>query len=174
METARSKPPYPAQQGTAVPDNPSGCRDIDSGKTDGVAAFLDFVEAAVLERLLGDKDARWRLAEAVMQEMASAARRQIEGEAPPQPVVLPGVVPVDVPPAPKAAKAPKPRRAKEPPKVPARKAEGKGSHAYRERKAWAQRNYYRKQKGLPPLPKPKPEAPPAKQEEAPAAPPEGG
>jgi len=157
-----------------VPGNPSGCHDMGKGKPDDMAAFLDLVAAAVLERLLGDRDARPRLAEAVMQEMESAARQQIAGGDLPQPVVLPGIAPMGVPPAPKAPKVAKARKAKEPPKAPARKADGKGSPAYRKRKAWAQRNYYRKQKGLLPLPKPGAEAPQAKQEEAPAAPPEGG
>jgi hypothetical protein len=178
METARPKtPPSPAQGRSEtnssiyrriapeddVPDMPVG---------DLVARAI---ARALAEELASDGRFIGRLAEAIVDRMSrhegaeftEADLKDATDDTPPRPLVLPGVVPIDVVPEPApvveagtgtaVSEAPRGR--------PDRKAL-RGSAAYRARKAWTQKNYYRRLKGLPLLPRPDSWDAPKKKDEA--------
>jgi hypothetical protein len=94
-------------------------------------------------------------------EFTEADLKDATDDTPPRPLVLPGVVPIDITPEPTPMAVPE-----APPKGrPDRKAL-RGSAAYRARKAWTQKNYYRRLKGLPLLPRPDSWDAPKKKDEA--------
>jgi hypothetical protein len=104
--------------------------------------FIGRLAEAIAERLERHKGPEFTVA-----DLQDATDEVLPGPVEPGPVVLPGPVPVEVPPEPAPlATAGLPRRPE--PEVP------KGSAAFRARKAWTQKNYYRRQKGLPELPRP--------------------
>lgn len=184
METARPNvPPSPALERTE--DNPIIYRRI--GPEDAPDAPVGDIVTRVIARALAEELASngrflGRLAEAIAErlerregsEFTVADLKDATDEAPSGPVappelepaillVLPGPVPAEVPPVPAPlAETPAPAPPKEGPKAA---AVLKGSAAFKTRKAWTQKNYYRRQKGLPELPRPESWDAPQKKDE---------
>jgi hypothetical protein len=93
------------------------------------------VARALMEELVSDGRFIEMLADAVAGRVG-AAPQQVP------PAVIPGPVPAEVPPA---QQAPFPGR---------RGRANRDTPAYKARKAWSQKNFYRRRKGLPLLPRP--------------------
>ena len=141
----------------------------------GNSRFVEALAEAIVDRLLRHKGA----------DFTGTDLKDTTDGVLPEPVVLPGVVPAEVPPEPAMLEVtfdepvapvepvsypgPVPLPLEVPPAA-AGTSKGqvrKGSPAYRVRKAWTQKNYYRRQKGLAELPRPASWDAPEKKEDKP-------
>jgi hypothetical protein len=163
METAPKTPLSPAQGRS---DNPSIYRKIapedDVPDIPGEDLVARVIARALAEELASDGRFIGRLAEAIVDRMSrhegaeftEADLKDATDDVPPRPLVLPGIVPIVAPePASMAGMGTGPAVPEAPKGRPDKEAL-RGSAAYRARKAWTQKNYYRRQKGLPLLPRP--------------------